>query len=86
MKQRKNIVFIGMPGAGKTTTAKKLSTRLNIPWIDLDDQIMEENKMTLKEIISTKGQKMFNEIEKNTCLKYIVSKNLDKNLFFILIC
>ena len=35
----KNIVLIGMPGSGKTTIAKLLKEKLDLPMLDLDNCI-----------------------------------------------
>jgi len=52
---KKNIVFIGMPGAGKSTIGRLIAEKLNMKHID-GDAIMEEAEgMKLQEIINTKG-------------------------------
>ena len=46
----KNIVLIGLMGAGKTTIAKELSKRLNRDMIDMDDYIEAKYKMSIPEM------------------------------------
>jgi shikimate kinase len=46
----KNIVLIGMPGAGKTTIGKMLQDRLNLRFIDMDEFIVEESGKTIQEL------------------------------------
>jgi len=53
--KKKNIVFIGMPGSGKSTVGRAVSEKLNMKHID-GDAIMEEFEgMKLQDIINTKG-------------------------------
>jgi threonine synthase len=75
---RSTIVLIGMAAAGKTTHARTLSKALSLPWIDIDDYIINENKMSLQEIISIKGQDIFNKIEEEACLI-----NMDKENYIL---
>ncbi|XP_066539557.1 threonine synthase-like 1 [Hoplias malabaricus] len=40
--QEKNILLMGLPGAGKTTVGRILSQRLGIPVVDIDDDVLEK--------------------------------------------
>ncbi len=64
--------FTGFMGSGKSFWAKKLSKRLAIPYIDLDEYIEAKEQMTVAEIFTTKGEDYFRQYE-NLCLKEIVS-------------
>lgn len=57
------IVLLGYMGSGKTTIGKMLSSVLYFPFIDLDHFIQTEEKMTIPEIFSTKGEIYFRKIE-----------------------
>lgn len=46
----KNIIFIGMPGCGKTTIGKELSKELGLNFIDLDNYIEKKNNITIPEM------------------------------------
>jgi shikimate kinase len=59
----KNIVLIGMMGAGKTTVGKRLSNLLSLPFIDIDKQIQSNSGMTISEIFSKYGEDEFRKIE-----------------------
>ena len=59
----KNIVLIGMPGAGKTTVGKTLAERLGRSFIDTDDLITEKAGMPIPEIFSLYGEDKFRKIE-----------------------
>ncbi len=38
----KNIILIGMPGAGKSTLGRRLAQELNSSFIDFDDDVLEQ--------------------------------------------
>lgn len=70
----KNIVLIGLMGAGKTTTGKIISDLLEFPLIDTDELIEKNAKTTINEIFETKGEQYFRELETNT-IKELSKKN-----------
>lgn len=59
----KNIIFIGMPAAGKSTVGVIVAKRLGYRFIDTDILIQEQEGKLLKEIIAEKGIEGFLEIE-----------------------
>lgn len=60
---KKNIVLIGMPGAGKSTIGVILAKVLGYKFIDSDLIIQEQEKRLLKDIIAQEGLDGFIEIE-----------------------
>lgn len=63
LKDRCNIVLIGMPSAGKTTIGKMLEERMGKEFIDLDDKIIEKAGMSIPEIFEQSGEEGFRAIE-----------------------
>ena len=59
----KNIVLIGMPGAGKSTVGVVLAKRLGMSFMDSDLVIQEQEGRTLHEIIEQQGTDGFLVIE-----------------------
>lgn len=59
----KNIVLIGMPGAGKSTVGVVLAKKMGFRFLDSDLVIQEETGMLLHEIISSRGLAGFLEVE-----------------------
>ena len=54
MKSFKNIVFLGMMGSGKTTVGKMISKKLNIDFFDIDQEIENKTKQSIKDIFEKK--------------------------------
>ncbi len=64
-KRMTNIVFIGMPGVGKTTVGETLARRLGRDFIDTDRLIESEVGCPCGTYIETQGIKAFRRIEAN---------------------
>jgi shikimate kinase len=64
-----NLVFIGMPGAGKSTVGALLARRLNMPFIDIDELMISRRGRPLQEIIDTEGLQAFARLEEETILE-----------------
>ena len=77
----KNIVLIGMMGAGKTTIGFKLAKKLKYRFIDIDSQIEKHENRKIVDIFENKGEDYFRKIEERTTLFY-----LDKSKSVISIC
>lgn len=61
--EKKNIVFIGMPGCGKTTLSKIIAERLGRKLVDTDDMIIEAQGKTIPKIFEKEGEKYFRDCE-----------------------
>lgn len=57
------IFLLGFMGSGKSTIGKKLGSRLNRPFIDLDNFIEEQEGATVSDIFATKGEPHFRQLE-----------------------
>ena len=75
MKLKNNLVLVGMMGSGKTVIGKILSKKLNIEFIDIDNEIEEIEKKTILEIFKTKGEKYFRNVEEKISLKSLKLQN-----------
>ena len=63
MRERENIVLIGMPGSGKSAVSAILGERLSRPVIDTDQRIVEKAGMAITEIFRLHGEAYFRELE-----------------------
>jgi shikimate kinase len=64
----KNIILIGMPGAGKSTAGVILAKAMGRNFIDTDIVIQENSGQLLQDIIDTAGSASFLRIEEKTIL------------------
>ena len=74
MNSNKNLVFLGMMGAGKSSIGKIISKKLNIPFIDIDNLIEEYAGMTISEIFKNNGEVYFRNLEEKITLKSLSNK------------
>lgn len=65
---RKNIVLIGMPGAGKSTIGVLLAKALRKPFTDIDLIIQQQENELLQDIIHQRGVKSFLSVEEKAVL------------------
>ena len=59
---KENIVLTGMPGSGKSTVGKLLNID-GFSFVDTDEEIEKLCGCTIKELISSKGEKFFRDFE-----------------------
>ncbi len=60
-----NIVLIGYRGTGKSTLGNALADKLDRPFLDTDQLIISEAKLTIPEIFEQEGEQGFRKREKN---------------------
>jgi len=71
----KNIVLTGLMGSGKTTVGRLLSNKLNKKFIDTDEWIENEEKLSINEIFSSFGESYFRNLETKAIKKICVAEN-----------
>jgi shikimate kinase len=64
----KNIILIGLPGAGKSTVGVTLAKTLGMNFIDTDIVLQENAGRLLQEMIDEEGSDAFLKIEEKTIL------------------
>jgi shikimate kinase len=66
------IVLVGMMGVGKTSIGKKLAERLNLSFVDVDDEIEVAADLSITEIFERFGEDYFRDGERR-----VISRLLD---------
>jgi shikimate kinase len=59
----RSIVLVGMMGAGKSTIGRRLSARLQLPFLDADAEIEAAAGMSIPDIFETHGEPHFRDGE-----------------------
>ena len=90
MDSNKSLVFlIGMPGTGKTYWAEHLSEAFGFQMLDIDDEIEEEEDMSITDIFDKRGEEWFREKEKqilNDIIRDNKEGSADENAKVIIAC
>src|SRR5688572_20150646 len=79
--QRMKIFLVGFMGAGKTYWGQQLSQKLNLPFFDLDDQVVSHEGKPINEIFADSGEEYFRLLEKDTL--HIITESHDS---FVMAC
>ena len=75
MKSKKNLVFLGMMGSGKSSIGSLIAKKLQLNFIDIDNVIENELGLSIKKIFETKGENYFRKFEEKTTLKKLKSNS-----------
>ena len=62
-KSTENLILIGMPGCGKSKLGKLLASAMDRPFLDADGEVARRFGQTPAEIIASRGEAAFREIE-----------------------
>jgi len=72
---KKNLVFLGMMGSGKSSIGYLVSKKLNLVFADIDNLIEKENGLSISEIFKNKGESFFRSLEEKITLKALEEVN-----------
>jgi len=68
---RRNIVFVGLMGAGKTVIGRKVAAMLNLPFVDSDQEIETVSRMTIPELFANYGEEEFRALERRVIARLL---------------
>jgi len=69
------LIFItGFMGVGKTTIGKQVAELLNIPFLDLDEEIENQEQKSISQIFKENGEDYFRQAERSLLESVIKSK------------
>ena len=73
MTSPKQVIFIGLPGSGKTSVGRLVAARLGCSFRDADQVLSEQAGMSIPEIFATRGEDGFRELEVKTIAELLAS-------------
>ncbi len=75
LRQKENIVLIGMPGSGKSTVGELLSKKMQRPFFDMDALIVEAAGKPISQIFAEDGEAAFRDLETRVLKDTLAQKN-----------
>ncbi len=65
------VVLVGLMGVGKTTVGRRLAARLNLPFVDADEEIVAAANLTIAEIFERFGEAHFRDGERRVIARLV---------------
>ena len=63
--------MVGMMGAGKTATGRRVAARLDLPFIDSDDEITKAAGCSIEDIFQHHGENAFRDGERRVIARLL---------------
>ncbi len=70
---RRSIVLVGLMGCGKSSIGRRLAARLELPFIDADDEIERAANRSIPDIFAEHGEAYFREGERKVIQRLLCS-------------
>ncbi len=67
----RSIVLVGLMGCGKSAIGRRLAARLDLPFVDADEEIEIAHKMTISEIFAEYGEDYFRDGERRVIARIL---------------
>jgi shikimate kinase len=67
----RTIVLVGLMGAGKTAIGRRLATRLDLPFVDADQEIERAAGCTIENIFAMYGEPAFRDLERRVIARLL---------------
>ena len=67
----RSIVLVGMPGCGKSAVGRRLAPRLELPFVDADEEIERAAGKTIKDIFKDHGEAYFRDGERKVIARLL---------------
>jgi shikimate kinase len=69
----RSIVMIGMPGCGKSALGRRLAPRLELPFVDVDEEIERAAGKSIKDIFADHGEAYFRDGERRVIARLLAA-------------
>jgi len=70
---KRNLVLVGLMGAGKSAIGKLVATTMGVPFIDSDHEIERVSRMTIPELFERYGEPEFRKLENRVITRLLRS-------------
>lgn len=67
-QDKSNLIFIGMPGSGKTNIGKRFSSIIGFDFLDVDNHIEATEKAKVGDLIQQMGEERFLDFEQDVVM------------------
>ncbi|MCO6188143.1 shikimate kinase [Rhizobium sp. L1K21] len=67
----RNLVFVGLMGAGKTAIGKMVAAELGLPFVDSDKEIETVSRMSINDLFANYGEPEFRSLEARVICRLI---------------
>ena len=67
----RSLVLVGMPGSGKSAVGRRLATRLELPFVDADEEIERAAGKPITDIFKEHGEPYFREGERKVIARLL---------------
>lgn len=67
----RSIALVGLMGTGKTTVGRRLAKRLNLPFVDADEEIETAAQMSIGDIFERYGEQVFRDGERRVIARLV---------------
>jgi len=71
----RSVVLVGMPGCGKSAIGRRLASRLELPFVDADDEIELAAGKAITDIFKEHGEPYFREGERKVIARILNSRS-----------
>jgi shikimate kinase len=71
--ENRSIVLVGMPGCGKSAVGRRLAPRLDLPFVDADEEIERAAGKPITDIFKDHGEPYFREGERKVIARLLAS-------------
>lgn len=69
----RSLVMVGLMGCGKTSVGRRLSAKLDLPFVDADEEIEKAAGKTISEIFADHGEAHFRDGERKVIARLLVN-------------